>query len=181
MTVTSAAVELTPEDVAALRMADGVSFHVHDGTAHIRASLDTNKRFSGEPRILTAREQRTFHETHEITGDRGRKIICDYRVSDHSRERPTDAVYACFHYEMFARDREWQTIARSMHAGDHVRLDWTAGNDSPVMNAAGYHRDELRLVLAEPQPEGKPRPKPRTFLVAVYVGPDNTARMVRRV
>lgn len=175
---TTDTVALTADDITALRAADGVSFHVNDGAAYLMAGL--NERYSSEPRIYSAKEQRVFPASRDYSTERNRKVMCGlgFRVQNFHPSRPLydgTVRYACFSYEMFAQSSgEWRTIARAMRPGDQVRLDWMAGNDSPVMNDAGYHRDELRLILAGP--DGK---NVRTFLVDVYVGPDNTARMVR--
>lgn len=70
-------------------------------------------------------------------------------------------------------DAEWKTIVRAIHIGDTIQLEWLRGNNSQAIEMAGCVRDELRLKIMW---DGKPR---ASFLVDVYVGPDNTARMVR--
>lgn len=175
MAVNQAAVELTRDDIAAMRLADGVSFSVNKGAAYIRTSLDD--KYSDESRIYTAREQRLFPEVREIIGGRERRFFCDYRVEYYGPKYAPDAPYACCAVEMFARQSgAWRTIARLARPGDRVRLDWTGGNDSDNMRDVGYHRDELRLILVGPN--GRDR---LAFLAAVSVGPNNTARMVRVV
>ena len=168
---------LSRDDVTAFRMAQRVAFVVRDdGTAYMRASL--RESWTDETRIFTVREQRLFPATHDL-GGRDRKVPCAQRVCDYHPNRPLHderARYDCFYYDQFARQNdEWLTIAGAMRPGDQIQLEWTAGNDSPVMNAVGYHRDELRLKLANADGGNI-----RFFLVAVQVGPDNTARMVRQ-
>lgn len=74
---------------------------------------------------------------------------------------------------------EWKTIVRALHVNDRITLQWMANNNNQGITERGIVRDELRLevhTFAGPQPM-TPR---ATFLIDVYCGPDDTARMVRR-
>lgn len=151
---------LTTQDVRALRHADSICFdHNVDGTAHIRAIVRADRSSSG------------FEQTHVIP--------CEGRVDDYEQEH-TQALehrgYRAFHMEMSARYSDTaQSLVGRLRAGNAIILRWTRGNSSPVTKEIGFVRDELRLRTGNPE-----RDNAETFLVAVYAGYDNTARMVRR-
>lgn len=167
------ALTLTTDDVTALRMADGVSYHVYEGEAYLSASLDGG--YSDNPRIFTAKEQKLFAaDGRGIPGQRNRKIRCEYRVTNYG-SHPDDPNYTCFHYEMFARSNpEWQTAARALRAGDALLMQWTAHNDNDNNRSIGWCTDELRLFAI-----GQEGRNPRAWFIDKHTGPDNTARMVR--
>jgi len=65
-----------------------------------------------------------------------------------------------------------QTLVRQLREGSAFALVWTRGNQSPVLDDAGMVRDELRIRITRGA-------KSETFIVAIEVGKDNTARMIR--
>lgn len=177
MTDTDAPV-VTADDVAALRGADSVSFHVYQGKAHIRAYL----RMEGA-RILTARQQKIFADDRAFPGERTREILCRWRAYGYSpdgwgkgtgwngEDEPKLAAYASITSAQF--DQEWRTIASLIGAGDTLTLIWMADNNNDSVRAAGLHVDELMLSAENAKRE-------RRFHVDRRVGLDNTARMIRR-
>jgi hypothetical protein len=171
MTTERETISLSADDVAALRMADSVSFSVYEGEAYIVAYL--NKRFSPNP-IFSVKEQKLFEADDHDFRERSRKIICDSHRVINYQPHDSDAQYRCHHYDQF-RNAEWVTAANALRVGEQLTLEWVAGNDPIERKEGDWHRDELRLVA------GKRVGKSRTWLIDVYVGPDNLNRMVRVV
>lgn len=164
---------LSREDIAALRKADHVTFSRHKGEAYVRACLD--RHIDDTTKALRA----LFPKFHSERS-RDRRIEATDRIGgyDGSRSWWTDTddnQVACF-YMVHHPDAsaEWQTIAAQLRPGDTLRLHWLAGNNSESLDRVGMHRDELRLEVTDR------RGKRRTYLVAIKVGPDNSARMIRR-
>jgi hypothetical protein len=164
---------LTADDLAALRKASGVVFQTtRDGSA-IRAILDKG-RYSDQVAVYTAREQRLFAETRSYDMGRERTIKCHARCvayggDDNRRMRDG---FTAFHFDQFAYDTDWQSIAATLRVGDTVTLCWVASNNSENMTNVGYVRDELRIEFGNDS-------RKRTFLVDVQCGPCNSARMVK--
>jgi hypothetical protein len=176
---------LTSEDIAALKDADSVVFRLTSKGSSIEAGL--RKYAEDGPVIFTAREQRLYTSVdHYSPTERSRIISTDVSASgygdgtsggwrwnaDNTSGRPD-----CF--EMIGSARYLHTLGTilvGLRAGDVVTLVWTADNNTDNYKAVGFHADELTLVAIDPT--GK-RPE-RTWLVAYSVGPDNTARMIRR-
>jgi hypothetical protein len=150
--------EITAQDKRALRNADKITFNLHGGVAMIRAHRDGEHTASG------------FDDEHRIYTD---VSVADY---DPRRGDPTMEAYSCYHWIGWPKhDHTTQSLLSRIAVGDTLKLEWTAGNDNDNYRSVGFHRDELRLVI------GHKNGKAEKYLVAVSVGPDNTARMVRRV
>lgn len=144
---------LTAHDTRALRHADAITFHhFADGTASIRATMRADRSPSG------------FEQQHVIP------VIS--RVENYGQSRDGYLAYFGFTYATY--DDLAQTLIRHMKVGKRVRLHWTADNASPVTVNAGVVRDELKIRIGDDT-------RADTFLVAVQVGLDNTARMIRGV
>lgn len=147
---------LTSQDVRALRSADSLVFQYTDGQGVIRACKSGDRAadgFDGERRIHT-----------------------DAAVTDYDREPGADRRYAAFHMDHSSQvRRETRTLVGRIGIGDTLSLLWTRSNDCDALRAVGYHQDQLSLSIR------KPSGTVQTYLVAVSVGPDNTARMVRTV
>lgn len=161
-------------DVQALRRADAVSLHHHDGEGHIRAGLTTFP--STQSRIFTATEQRLFPDTDQL--DRYRTITVATAVSGfdqrrrwHEQALPGAAATATIHAARL--DDVWCSIAGWLRVGDVVTLHWRADNNSAYLADVGLHRDEVRISV------GRGR-RTWTFLLDVAVGLDNPARMITR-
>ena len=144
---------LTARDTRALRHADSLCFdHNADGTGAIRAIVRADRSSTG------------FEQVHTIP------VVS--RVDNYSRgfDGPVTACYVLMYVTYDPMD---QTLIRHMRAGKRVHLHWTAGNASPVLDNADLVRDELRIRIGDDK-------RADTYLLAVSVGRDNSARMIRR-
>lgn len=173
---------LTTEDIAALRMAEDVTFHHHDGKAFIR--LYIGRGGNNPPRVYTVREQRLFAENDSYVADRTRTIPVPSHIYGYNDRSATDGSswteathphVACYAspYGAARYSRKWRTLAEMLRGGDEVSLLWTADNNTDNIRQAGLHNDELALLVNR-------RGKRLEFHVDYSVGPDNTARMIRR-
>lgn len=164
--------ELDKDDVYALRNADAVSFSTYQGANTVRVYL----RDSGRNRVFTVREQAVFNgHRDDLRDDRYREIrVLGMRCEDYGKSRGDEitAYSMLMHADM---SQEWQTIAAAIRPGESLFFRWVRDNNNQVHDAAGLHRDEFRLVVGK---QGDA--KSRSYLVDVQVGPDNTARMVKR-
>jgi len=142
---------LTAQDVRALRNADALVFiHTGEDTGGIRA-------------VKRAENSATGFEQHHL--------ITARRSTVETYAHPAEHIRASF-VEMWPQTTlHIQTLLRAMRTGQQFTLKWTRGNQSPVLDAAGLVRDELRVRVGT---DDKPA---QEFLVAVQVGLDNTARM----
>lgn len=142
---------LTTQDARALRNCDAIAFiHSGVGTGGIRAIRRGENSSSG------------FEEMHLIPA----------RQSTLETYGPPVEDVRGFHLEMNVKVvPHMQTIIRAMRAGKQFTLKWVRDNNNQNYPTVGYHRDELRIRIGT---DDKPADE---YLVAVYVGPDNTARM----
>lgn len=164
--------ELGKDDVYALRHAEAVSFSTYQGGSTVRAYLRDRDR----DRVFTVREQAVFdgHRT-DLRDDRFREIrVLGMRCEDYGKSSDGDitAFAMIMHADM---SPEWRTIAASVRPGESLYFRWVRDNNNQHYEAAGLHRDELRVVVGK-----QGAPTSRSYLVAVEVGPDNMARMVKR-
>lgn len=147
---------LTAQDVRALRHADAICFDHRggNGVGQLRAIVRADRSSTG------------FEQTHVIP--------CESRLDDYSGE-PAPNGHNGFHMAMYAQhDRAARTLVHRLRAGNEIVLRWVRGNSSPVSKEIGFVRDELYLTTGKPDTRSS-----ETYLVAVYTGYDNTARMVR--
>ena len=160
---------LAAEDVAALRVADAVTFHTFRGRGYVRA----HKRVGPGRDVFTAREQRLYPDPDGR--ERLREIGADYALA--SAERPgalAATQWAAFYMIGMAQYvPSWQTIAALLRTGDVLQLAWLADNNSDNIRDAGLHADELRLHVMRSG-------RVMTFQIAHSVTPDNSARMIHR-
>lgn len=171
--------ELTSEDIAALRAADNVTFHhlrKSDGPHSIRAYL----RAYGEPPIYTARQQRLFPESF-ASYERMRSIAVESQASGYSTSGMGEwstSYGAETDVRAFASvstiNPSIRTMLGLLRAGDVITLEWVADNNTDALRDAGMHSDFLRLHVRGA------KGRDLSFYVSGSVGPDNTARMVRR-
>jgi len=180
--VTNQAMALTADDIAAFKLADSVTFHHYEGRSFIRAHLDNT---SGE-RIFTAREQRLFQSERD-SNDRHREITCDVTMYGYSQNGfeswnlESAPGASAFHYGFAAKyDKPWQTIAGLLRAGDRLRLEWVADNNNDNVRGVGFHCDELRLIVVRTNKRTDASHDTMTFRIVTQVGPDNSARLIRR-
>jgi hypothetical protein len=134
-------------DVRALRRADRVSFHHHQGQGYIHADLTTWP--PPEPRTYTPRQQRLFPDPDGV--DQRRRIEVDTFIVgfDHTRrwhwhERTLPGASAVHIVHSARLDEAWRSIAAFPRAGDVITLHWQADNNTGHVAAAGPHRDEPR-------------------------------------
>lgn len=144
---------LTKQDIRALKHADAIAFdHTGEGAGQIRAIVRAEHSSTG------------FEQTHTIAAF----------ISTVSRHDGTDGDVRGFHIDLHAKyDASMRTIIRHMKEGGQFALHWVRGNSSPVTERAGVVRDELRIRIAP-----KSGAYTDEFLVAVFVGLDNSARML---
>jgi hypothetical protein len=168
---------LSADDITALRMADSITFHHGPPNARyvatcVRAHLSGG--FSDEPRIWTAREQRLFPSGDTGGGrDRLREVTPERStVTGYDWPAGTFPDAQAFHM-MHSITPEWATIASLLRAGDTLRVSWRADNNNENHTGAGFHQDELRLSVHRGA-------RVMNFLITKSVGPDNSARMIRR-
>lgn len=93
-----------------------------------------------------------------------------HSINDYSGARGPYSGFAAVWASKF--DAEWRTIARRIRKGSSLHLRWVRANQSPVLDEAGLVRDELYLTVVNGNTCD-------WFTVAVQVGRDNTARMIR--
>lgn len=178
--MTTPTTALNNSELAALRMADVITFHVYQGRGFIRAHLNALHE------IYTAREQHVF-ATVNIDGGRYREIACEFRAKGFGGDGER-----CWSYELdhapklsaFASvsgtdygDNAWPTTAQALRVGDRLCLSWIADNNNAVVKDAGLHRDQLTLRVARGDAA---KPRSLAFLIAVATSLDNSARMVKR-
>ena len=159
---------ITRDDIRAMRMADDVHFHTYQGRSWIAADLQNY----GRQRIYTAVEQRLFPDTQRYAGERSRDIaVATQRLTDYSGR---DGEYQAF--ASWCPREVWLTIVAALRPGDVLGFHWVASNNSENMDAVRFHHDQLRLVASDPD-----RKNNRHWIIRDEFGPDNLARMVRRV
>lgn len=145
--------ELTAAHVRALKHADSICFdHTGTGTGRIRAILRAENSPTG------------FEQTVEIPA-------LASRVERHDGSDGDLRGFAMFTSAKY--DTVAQTLVRHLRTGSQFVLMWTRGNASPVTDAAGLVRDELRIVI-----QAKNAKVADTFNVMTFIGHDNSARMV---
>lgn len=152
--------EITAQDTRALASADSISFHLTEGQGYIRAHRRGEHSSSG------------FDEYHTIFVD---TRMQDYGDTDGLRTMGELTEYTAFHYEMSAKfDLVVQTLLRRIRVGDTLQLRWVASNNNNVNRDVGWHRDEVYLGIHHQ------KGKDEEYLLGVQVGPNNSARMVKR-
>lgn len=166
---------ITADDIAALKIAETVSFHVYKGEVYIRAGIELSR--IGEPRIFTAREQRLLPQTDSWSRERridtqGGARGYDGDSSWHGDERTT--AFEMVHSASYSR--EWQTIVSCLRPGDVLGIDFCGdggsnGNTKPV----GIHVDTLHLNV-----QRGTKHRALRFLVDYCACVDNSARAVKR-
>jgi hypothetical protein len=150
---------ITAQDRRAMRSADTLVLQLYKGEASIRCIMRADRSATG------------FEQEHRIS--------CDYTMRD--LRRPASGVkvnYVASHYAGSVNyhsdsNRPLHTIMRRMAVGSRVTLDWVRSNQSPVLDDAHMVRDELRLTIVGAKGGTE------SFLVAISVGLDNSARMIR--
>ncbi len=168
---------LTADDVKAVQKADQVVLRHYSGATTMEVYLD--RPLPDEPRIYTEAEQRLFPVTDNISRERARIIRVRGAVNSYEEAVPYRcdlAVARAFWMSSSAQfDDVWRTIASLMKPGTDVQVAFVGNAKSNGHTKAnGLHADAVRIYLT---PKGAQRPL--VFLVDVFVGRDDTARMVK--
>lgn len=155
MTTQQASEPITSAQAKALRNADSIVFHHREGVGYIRAIQRAEKSTTG------------FEQ--EVRIDARMSTITDYHQPEDRDGNKYDAavVWTSPQYGDIAR-----TIIRALRTGREFNLQWVRNNSNLNLDKIGWVRDELRIQVGNEKSAD-------SFLVDVYVGPDNSARMVR--
>ena len=160
---------LTKDDLKAMRKAETVHFHTHQGRSWLVVELQNY----GLTRVYTAAEQILFPDVRKYGADRSREIpVSTQRLEDYSGREGDYHAFASY-----CPREVWATIVAALRPGDVLGFHWVASNNSDNMTRVGYHHDQLRLIASDTHGDRKNN---RTWIVADQVGPDNSARMVQR-
>jgi hypothetical protein len=153
---------LTKSDIAALRLADDVYAVFTEGGYLLRCI----KRVAyGE------RERNPFAEDVWVeVAVEGSTIV--YGADSGNSFAMTESVTACF-ASLWDSTGIWQVVK----PGDRVKLRFSANNSTDNIRAANYVRDSVSVeLIRKADVNGR---KPLKFHGADYVGPNNSARIVR--
>ena len=161
-----AAMPITAHDRRALRNADRIVFRMLNGMSTIEAYRAAEYTSDG------------FEARHTVD--------CDSGIIHYGRDAGTlgrgeraraESYNGFVHWgsvKFTGRNRNtWPTLVDAMAVGATVTLDWTMGNDNDNTRGVGWRRDELHMTVTPA------KGKPRTYLIAVEVGPVNSASMMR--
>lgn len=164
--------ELTKLDIAALRKADSICFD-----HNVRSGFDDDTR---RGHFIRAIKRRAPSDSDPYATDITHRIEVTSYLHDYAADRELDrdgtmfpSYFTAFHMAHHVSP-ELETVFATLRPGDRLDMGWARGNSTRNLEEAGLHRDELRLTVRRGE-KWK-----RTFLVAVSVCPDNTARMTQR-
>lgn len=165
---------LNRDDLFAFKHAEGISFHHHAGRSFIRLYLE---RHGDQPATYTKREQVLFPRTRE-TASRYREIdtnasVYGYASNGDTWNQANGGESAEAFYYFVNTPPHVQSLTETLRAGDTLTLQWMASANSEAITAVGFDRDTLELAIERPG-------KRLVYLMAVQVGPDNSARMIQR-
>lgn len=149
MSILKYGIEVTKDEVKALRKCRSVCFHYKNRESYIRAIVGEGKN------------------EYEVRIDCGSELIC----FESGKE-----IYEATYVDTFAQLNEFYTIARMIKAGDKLTLVWRAGNNNQYLKQAGLFHDEL-LIKIERRTSSKM--KVFTFKVGDAIAPENLARMIK--
>lgn len=172
---------LTADDLAALRHADDVVFHVVKGESYVFVTIDGPA--SGTAGVYTAREQRLFPNTRDVLiGGRGRRIdtaasVVGYGDDSDGRRWSLSTFPGATCSALLSAptvNKTWRTVVGLLRTGDRIVPEWLADNNSENVRRAGMHTDELTLRVQRGDREDM------YFPLMHRVGPDDSARMIQR-
>ena len=163
---------ITAVELAALRKADAVSFHLRDGNCYLVASKETESTPAdpfAPPRrsvTITAESQVTDYTPLHWT----RTYFSDSQYKSGKLPAGTQC-FAMLHSAQYLP--EWRTIASLLKVGDAIRLVWLCNAwRSPANEARGTVGDRMNV-------EVRRSGKVLTFRLLDYVGDNCSARMVK--
>lgn len=144
--------ELTTEQATAIRSATDVLFMMNGTESFLRV---------GERPVLGTMDHYTDVPTAQ-------------RITSYGGGYPSGGRQGFWSLSTVQYDEVWHTIRRQIKRGSVLCLHWVYDNSSPVLEEAGLVRDELRLGVQNGTTT-------HWFNIAVQVGKDNTARMIRDI
>lgn len=109
------------------------------------------------------------------------RIAVGSRINSYGASRGTGARSCSASVSMPRFDAEWATVVNFLKAGDEIHLLWEANNNNQYLDDAKLVRDELHLEVWRKGHRIDPNIGRRvgSFLLEVYVGEPNSARLVR--
>ena len=131
--------ELTTDTIKALRAADDISFHFHEGPNEPNAWVTATKRtkrtdgFGDDERSINVTAAHLF-TVYEKSGSSGRRMPTEAFAS------PTSAKF-CPH---------WVTAAKFLKPGDRLFLHWTGGDVNTSLAELGWTAVHFDLEVARP-------------------------------
>jgi hypothetical protein len=145
--------QLTKEDLAALRKSTDVTFHLVDGKATIDA-------------LIRARSS-SFAE-------RRREIEVAFSSTIYTNPRAGRCLERAFAMVMCSKyDHAWQTTLGLLRVGDELILHWIVdGHTTEGLEPHGFHGDSLELIAVRKE-------KRLVFHVCTETSLDNSARMCK--
>jgi hypothetical protein len=155
---------VTRDDIRALGECDRATFHVYEDNSCICLHKEMEKRGPFEPkereyRIDLRSRVADYDDQSEPAYDRDRVYSCFASVGNY-RSSPSGVA----------------ALAEFLKPGDLMFLEWVAtGNDYTKQH--GVHMDYLRVIVRR---EKRGKSRDYEFHLETSVGPDNTARMIRR-
>jgi hypothetical protein len=159
--------QLTKLDVAALRKAD-------------RLYVAFNGPRPELTRLEAIKENRPSKYAQELRHEiKIPATVCGYgfhgSLSSYlTEEEQSRVVASAFIYLYHSQCTEASTIINLLKAGDLVRLQFVADNNTDGMRAAGLHSDALQLLVTRGS-------KQMVFCLDDSIAPDNSARMIRHL
>lgn len=167
---------ISKDDLGALRWATTVVFesYIQDEQRLTRIRAIRNKRtYDDSPVFFTRREQIAFPTPFAGALDERMRVVPAAAAWTfyHGGDEDLASGFAMIGSSLFTP--EWLTIASLLRPDDKLVLAWVANNDNDHTRNAGLNRDELHLSVHR----GDARAL--RFLLAVSVGANNSARMVK--
>lgn len=138
---------ITKEDVRNLKAAESVVYRYKDGQSYIQVNLKDDSQV-----IIPCNT-----------------VISGYRLGE---VRAADYSEAHLSYS-----HAFRTMVNCMREHDILTLQWTACNNSQLLDRAGLYQDELSLRIE--RGKFKPRPKRFDFNITTEICENNTAKMIK--
>lgn len=168
---------ITRDDIKAIRYAGkhfgNLTAHTEGAEGKVRIHFETHKRNSADERVYTVTEQELFPEGGS-SFDRTRTIAAQSRIKFYGRgtNNPSGGGTQDRGFASVYDRNVLDTLAHILRPDDELHLTWIGSNNSDALNRANWVRDEVKLHVSR---KGEHY---ATLLLDVFVGPDNTARML---
>lgn len=165
------AVTLTADEAGLLRAAQYVELRYVDGGAYILAGVSAGREVSKrQDRLFPADEDGNRPPVRIAV--RGEALGHRANGSVGWRETNAPKLAAEHVIEVADVDEHWAGAVSTLREGDRLTLMWVADRNTPELQAAGLHVDELHLVVG--------REKGGVSFLLAYRIAGKTGRMVRR-